>query len=233
MYPVELSSSRLTLRELRLNDVDGLVQVYGDAEAVRHLSFTPRTKEQCVSIIDAAVADAQRENRGVYMLGVAREDRLVGAARLAVDEWPHSAQIGFALRPDLWGQGLGGELVGLLLRFGFKIWDSSGYGVPAPRRTWHPSASCSGPGWWRKDGSAVTCGLATPGATPSCTRSWTTSGCRTHRYTSHRFHPGVRVTRRAAQLNPGGYQSLHHHPCRTPLSERPSGRPPPFTARRY
>ncbi|XKK39668.1 GNAT family N-acetyltransferase [Nocardiopsis sp. ARC36] len=62
------------------------------------------------------------------MLAVARQEELVGAARLAVDERPHSAQIGFALRPDLWGQGFGSELVELLLRLGFdelelkRIW---------------------------------------------------------------------------------------------------------------
>ncbi|RKS05021.1 RimJ/RimL family protein N-acetyltransferase [Nocardiopsis sp. Huas11] len=128
MHPVELSSARLALRELRTTDVDDLAQVYGDPEAVRHLSFTPRTREQCAAIVKAAIADAEQGNRGVYMLAVAREDRLVGSARLAVDERPHSAQVGFALRPDLWGQGFGCELVELLLRLGFdelglkRIW---------------------------------------------------------------------------------------------------------------
>ncbi|MFD3686992.1 GNAT family N-acetyltransferase [Nocardiopsis sp. NPDC058631] len=128
MHPVELSSARLALRELRPTDVEDLLRVYGDAEAVRHLSFTPRTRQQCAAIVEAAMTDSERENRGVYMLAVAREGRLVGSARLAVDERPHSAQIGFALRPDLWGQGFGSELVQLLLRFGFdelglkRIW---------------------------------------------------------------------------------------------------------------
>ncbi|WP_028648768.1 GNAT family N-acetyltransferase [Nocardiopsis sp. CNT312] len=120
MRPVELSSDRLTLRELRPTDVDDLLAVYGDPQAVRHLSFTPRTREQCAAIVTAAAADAEQEDRTVYMLAVARQDRLVGSARLGVDERPHSAQIGFALRPDLWGQGLGDELVRLLLRFGFE-----------------------------------------------------------------------------------------------------------------
>ncbi|MEU0239247.1 GNAT family N-acetyltransferase [Nocardiopsis sp. NPDC006198] len=128
MHPVELSSTRLTLRELRPTDVDGLLRVYGDPEAVRHLSFTPRTGEQCATVVEAAMTDAEREDRGVYMLAVARQEELVGAARLAVDERPHSAQIGFALRPDLWGRGFGSELVELLLRLGFdelglkRIW---------------------------------------------------------------------------------------------------------------
>ncbi|MFI6575025.1 GNAT family N-acetyltransferase [Nocardiopsis sp. NPDC050513] len=120
MRPVEFSSDRLTLRELRPTDVDDLLRVYGDPEAVRHLSFTPRTREQCAAIIEAAVADAEQEDRSVYMLAVAHEDRLVGSARLGVDERPHSAQIGFALRSDMWGQGLGDELVGLLFRLGFE-----------------------------------------------------------------------------------------------------------------
>ncbi|OOC57335.1 GNAT family N-acetyltransferase [Nocardiopsis sinuspersici] len=128
MYPVELSSDRLTLRELRPTDVDDLVKVYGDRKAVEHLSFTPRTKEQCAALIEAAVSDAGRGDRSVYMLAAVQKDHLVGTARLAVDERPHSAQIGFALRTDLWGQGFGSELVGLLLRLGFdrlglkRIW---------------------------------------------------------------------------------------------------------------
>ncbi|MDA8370905.1 MAG: GNAT family protein [Nocardiopsaceae bacterium] len=128
MYPVELSSDRLTLREMRPTDVDDLVKVYGDRKAVAHLSFTPRTREQCVALIEAAISDAEQKDRSVYMLAAVQEDRLVGVGRLAVDERPHSAQVGFALRPDLWGQGLGSGLVGLLLRLGFdslglkRIW---------------------------------------------------------------------------------------------------------------
>ncbi|XKK39667.1 GNAT family N-acetyltransferase [Nocardiopsis sp. ARC36] len=61
MHPVELSSARLTLRELRATDVDGLLRVYGDPEAVRHLSFTPRTREQCATVVEAAMTDSEQE----------------------------------------------------------------------------------------------------------------------------------------------------------------------------
>lgn len=120
MFPIDLVGDTLRLRELRRSDVEDLVQVYGNPEAVRHLSFTPRTAEQCATLIEGAVADTEAPERSVYMLAVAKGDGLVGAARLAVDERPHSAQIGFALHPDLWGRGLGTELVHLLLQLGFR-----------------------------------------------------------------------------------------------------------------
>jgi len=62
------------------------------------------------------------------MLAVAGTDEeLIGAARLATGEYD-SATIGFALRPDQWGQGRGLETVRLLQRLGFtelglhRIW---------------------------------------------------------------------------------------------------------------
>ncbi|RCV56126.1 GNAT family N-acetyltransferase [Marinitenerispora sediminis] len=122
MTPVDVPGDRLHLRELRTTDLGDLVKVYGDDTAVRYLSFEPRTPEQCAAIIESAIKDAQTENRRVYMLAVVtRDDHLVGTARLGIDERPHSGQIGFALRPDLWGQGMGGELVQLLLRLGFDV----------------------------------------------------------------------------------------------------------------
>ncbi|WP_236700751.1 GNAT family N-acetyltransferase [Allosalinactinospora lopnorensis] len=123
-----LTGRLLTLRELSRADADDLCTVYGDQKTVEHLSFSPRTWDQCVALIDSAMKDAETEPRRVYMLAAAKDGHLVGTARLALDERPHSAQIGFALHHGLWGQGLGTELLHLLLRLGFdtlrlaRIW---------------------------------------------------------------------------------------------------------------
>ena len=117
------------LREFGGDDAGELYKVYGDADATRHLSFEPKDIEQVSAIVKAALTSAVMDPRTEYMLAVAdaRSEELVGAARLALGEY-QSAQIGFALRPDAWGQGWGAETVGLLERLGFaelelhRIW---------------------------------------------------------------------------------------------------------------
>ena len=117
------------LREFGGDDASGLCKVYGDADATRHLSFEPKDLEQVSAIVKAALTSAVMDPRTEYMLAVAdvRSEELVGAARLALAEY-QSAQIGFALRPDVWGQGRGTETVRLLERLGFaelglhRIW---------------------------------------------------------------------------------------------------------------
>lgn len=137
MFPVSLTGPSLTLREMQPDDVEALHSVYGDATTVEHLSFTPRTVTQCSTVIDSAMKDAKADPRTVYMLAAEFDGRLVGAARMAQDERPHSAQIGFAIRHDFWGRGLGAELVELLLRLGFqqlpyaRIWGARSPDNPA------------------------------------------------------------------------------------------------------
>jgi RimJ/RimL family protein N-acetyltransferase len=129
MYPVRLTAETLMLREFSEDDVGALYKVYGDAEATRHLSFEPKDMEQVSAVVWAAMSSAAADPRSEYMLAVAdaQTGDLVGAARLALGEY-ESAQIGFALRPDQWGQGKGTETVGLLERLGFaelevhRIW---------------------------------------------------------------------------------------------------------------
>lgn len=121
MTGIEIAGPRLSLREMAEADAADLLQVYGDEDATRHLSFTPRSLEQCRAIITASIADAAAEPRRVYMLAVVNgDDELIGTARLGIDERPHSGQIGFALRPDMWGRGLGAELLQALFRLGFE-----------------------------------------------------------------------------------------------------------------
>ncbi len=121
MYPVSICAERLALRELTAGDVASLHKVYGDPEATKHLSFEPRTLDQVDELVASAIKSAHDEPRNVYMLAVADRatDELVGAARLALGDY-ESAQIGFALCPDQWGQGKGLETVRLLQQLGFR-----------------------------------------------------------------------------------------------------------------
>ncbi|GAA4887621.1 GNAT family N-acetyltransferase [Streptomonospora salina] len=118
---VEIAGPRIRLRELAEGDAPGLERVYGDRDVTRHLTFPPRSPEQCADVVGSAMSHAAAEPRTIYLLAaVDGTDTLIGVGRLGIDEHPHSGQIGFVLRADTRGRGVGGELVRLLLRLGFE-----------------------------------------------------------------------------------------------------------------
>lgn len=121
MYPVKIDGEWIALREFTADDVDALLPIYGDPEATRHMSFEPQTREQVAQFPANAARQAQETPRLEYALAVAltRTGDLIGSARLALGEH-RSGQIGFALRVDQWGQGLGTETARLLLELGFR-----------------------------------------------------------------------------------------------------------------
>jgi len=121
MHPVRLKATKVMLREFSQDDAGPLYKVYGDPDATRNLSFEPKNMQQVEDVVTAAIKSAIAEPRTEYMLAVADADNedLIGAARLALGEY-QSAQIGFALRPDQWGQGKGAETVRLLEHLGFQ-----------------------------------------------------------------------------------------------------------------
>jgi ribosomal-protein-alanine N-acetyltransferase len=124
MYPVTVHGDRLTLREFTAADIDAVLEIYGDPVVTEHLSFEPRSRDQVAATITAVTKAATADPRTEYSLAAELNDggQVIGFARLAVDaQHPgqSSAQLGFALRKENWGQGLGAETVSLLLRLGF------------------------------------------------------------------------------------------------------------------
>ncbi|MEV7012652.1 GNAT family protein [Streptosporangium sp. NPDC051022] len=123
MRHVEISGTRLRLREVTVDDVDALHAVYGDSTATEHLPFDPRTREEVEGIVAEAIRAAETEPRRLYVLAVVdlEEQRTIGVARLHIEaDHPHSAEIGMGLRPDHWGRGIGTDLVRLILVLGFR-----------------------------------------------------------------------------------------------------------------
>lgn len=128
MYPVTVPGERLVLREFTEADTDAVLAIYGDPVVTEHLSFEPRTRAQVATTIQTVTEAARATPRTEYSLAAAliSADEAVGFARLAIDTGhpgQSSAQLGFALRRDLWGQGLGSEMLGLLITLGFDHLD--------------------------------------------------------------------------------------------------------------
>jgi ribosomal-protein-alanine N-acetyltransferase len=121
MYPVALKGDVIALREFDQSDTVALHKVYGDPQATEHLSFESKGIPELDRIVNDAIDSAKESPRTVYMLAVTRadDDELIGVARLGTGEY-QSAQIGFALRADQWGQGWGIAIVRLLERLGFE-----------------------------------------------------------------------------------------------------------------
>lgn len=132
MYPVTITAARMGLREFTPADVDPLLSIYGDPAVTQYMSFESRTLNQVQNTIESVIVAARAGERLEYSLaGVLPDGELVAFARLAIDVGhpsQSSGQIGFALRADQWGRGLGSEVVRLLLRLGFdelglyRIW---------------------------------------------------------------------------------------------------------------
>src|SRR5581483_12144008 len=118
---VQISGSRITLREFGPGDAAGWVRIAGDERVTRYASWAPiATPESAVAWLREAAWAAAQSPRRAYQLAVEEAGELIGGASLDVLSRTHKqGDIAVYLRPDRWGQGIGSEVARLLLRFAF------------------------------------------------------------------------------------------------------------------
>ena len=120
-----LESERLRLRALTAADAADVHALYADRSAVRFGYAPPMSDlEDARRVIEETIALARA--RTLFHFGVAsrEHDRIIGHATLFNwDQAQRRAEIGYSIRRDLWGQGLGGEAVATLITFGFERLD--------------------------------------------------------------------------------------------------------------
>jgi RimJ/RimL family protein N-acetyltransferase len=112
-----LQTARLTLRPQALADAPALFVILNDAEAMRFWNHPP------IRYL-AAVEGLLREQQDAVDRGVCRywtaleDDQAIGSLDLSLIE-NGSAELGFLLRHDRWGQGLSSEAVAAVIAHGF------------------------------------------------------------------------------------------------------------------
>ena len=120
-----LESPRLRLRAFAARDVAEVYRLYADREAVRFGYAPPmRNLDDAMRVIEETIELAR--NRTVFHFGVAdrEHDLVVGHATLF--RWEREqrrAEIGYSIRRDRWGSGLGTEAAAALIAIAFARLD--------------------------------------------------------------------------------------------------------------
>lgn len=122
MYLPTLHGPRVLLRPMMQADAPALFALHADAQVMRYWSTPPWTDPQ--QALERLQADAQAHALGLHLrLAIARRetpDQMLGACTLfdLIAEQGR-AEIGYALLPAAWGQGLMREALTLLIDHGF------------------------------------------------------------------------------------------------------------------
>jgi RimJ/RimL family protein N-acetyltransferase len=117
-----LTTARLTLRELRLDDARAVATRAGDRRVARYLIAVPTPYPLTLATrwIHARIA-WWHQGRGVTLAITRREapDELLGTVSLRRFVRDRRAELGYWLGADAWGMGFATEAAGALIDFGF------------------------------------------------------------------------------------------------------------------
>jgi ribosomal-protein-alanine N-acetyltransferase len=117
-----LTTARLQLRPLELADARALFEVFSDGEAMRFWSTPAHVHvNETRDMIERSLQSYTAEQGLEWALTLRGDDRAVG--KVGHWRWARQhfrAEIGYILRRDLWGRGLGREALAALCDFGFS-----------------------------------------------------------------------------------------------------------------
>jgi len=118
-----LRTPRLVLRAFRPQDVDALLVIHSDPEAVRYVPYPPRDRAGVVAVLERKVASTRLAAQGDLLeLAVTRadDDTVIGDLLLALRSVEHETlEVGYIFSPAWGGRGYATEAVRALLDLAF------------------------------------------------------------------------------------------------------------------
>ncbi|MBW4620190.1 MAG: GNAT family N-acetyltransferase [Cyanosarcina radialis HA8281-LM2] len=120
MKKMVLETDRLILRELTLNDVDDLLKVLGDREAMKFYP-QPFDRPMTQAWIERNIDRYKQNGFGLWATILKESNKLIGDCGLVVQQvnGVEEVEIGYHIRRDLWGRGLATEAAQACRDWGF------------------------------------------------------------------------------------------------------------------
>ncbi|WP_368563712.1 GNAT family N-acetyltransferase [Pseudoxanthomonas sp. UTMC 1351] len=118
MTHIIFTTRRTIGRHLQVSDVDALLEVYGDADAMRWVGDgEPLTREQCVEWV--AVSERNYRTRGYGMSALVEHEsgEVIGFCGLVHPAGQIDAELKYAFKRSHWGRGLATEAAAAMLTY--------------------------------------------------------------------------------------------------------------------
>ena len=111
------ATRRLLARRWHAGDLAALMEVYGDAQAMRHVGDgRPLTRSGCEQWLAVTLANYATRGYGMYALAETATGTVVGFAGIVHPAGQAEPEVKYAFRRSHWGRGLATEAVSGLLR---------------------------------------------------------------------------------------------------------------------
>lgn len=120
---VIIRTERLVLREFRPDDWESVHEYAVDPDVFHYMPWGPNSEDETRAFICRAMDARKEDPRLSFELAItlAENGRLIGGGGIrADDESFRSANMGYCLRRDAWGAGLGTESAVALISYGFE-----------------------------------------------------------------------------------------------------------------
>jgi RimJ/RimL family protein N-acetyltransferase len=118
---VVFATARLAARRLSYTDIDSLVAVYGDVDAMRWVGDGRAiTRAECEEWVRVTLANYAERGYGMFALEDRATGSVIGFCGIVHPGGRTEAEIKYALRRSHWGRGLATEAVLGLLEYGAR-----------------------------------------------------------------------------------------------------------------
>jgi [ribosomal protein S5]-alanine N-acetyltransferase len=122
-WVLPIRTERLILRDFTPGDWRDVQEYGSDPEVVRFMPWGPNTEADTREFISRALAAQRRTPRAAFELAVTTGvgGRVIGGCGIRISRPEDGgADMGYCLRRDHWGSGLGTEMARAIVRFGFE-----------------------------------------------------------------------------------------------------------------
>ncbi len=119
-----ITTQRLGLRNWTLSDINPMTEISADPEVMRYFPFT-RNKEQTTSFIQKMQELFDEKKYCYFAVDILETQEFIGFIGLCYQdyevEFAPFVDIGWRLKPSVWGKGYAPEGAAACLKYGFEI----------------------------------------------------------------------------------------------------------------